>query len=54
LLIKGAIHGFFSLPGKTIKNIFYGIISFLLSQLGIFPQACAESVNAVRDFMASI
>ncbi len=54
LLVKGVIHGYFSLPGKTIKNIFYEIISFFLSQLGIFPQACAESVNAVRDFMASI
>ncbi|CAF3803028.1 unnamed protein product [Adineta steineri] len=35
LLVKGVIHGFFSLPG-------------------IFPQACAESINAIQDFMTSI
>ncbi|CAF0722664.1 unnamed protein product [Adineta steineri] len=35
LLVKGVIHGYFSLPG-------------------IFPQAVAESINTIQDFMASI
>ncbi|CAF0713324.1 unnamed protein product [Adineta steineri] len=35
LLVKGVIHGFFSLHG-------------------VFPQACAESINTIQDFMASI
>ncbi|UJR24522.1 hypothetical protein I4U23_005897 [Adineta vaga] len=35
LLLKGIVHGFFSLPG-------------------FFPQACAESIETIRNFMTSI
>ena len=54
LLVKGVLHGFLSLPGNTTNNFIKEMLVFNPLILGVFPQATAESIDAVRDFMASI
>jgi hypothetical protein len=53
VLIKGVIHGYFGTPGNKLKRRLHFIRNFYFS-LEIFPQACEQTIEAIRDFMASI
>jgi hypothetical protein len=54
VLIKGVIHGFFPRPGKINKDLSLHIHISGYLNLGTFPQACTEAMNAIQDFMKSI
>jgi hypothetical protein len=54
VLIKGVIHGFLPRAGKINKNLSLHIHISTYWNLGTFPQACAEAMNAIQEFVASI
>jgi hypothetical protein len=57
VLIKAVIHGYFGTPGKKLKRCFSFLLNFIMNicfSLGIFPEACKQTVEAIRDFIDSI
>ncbi len=53
VLIKNVIHSFFSLPGEMCLIIKWNRI-ICLHLLGIYEQACGQTIEAVKEFMDSL
>ena len=54
VLLKGVLHGFFSLPGKNSIRKKNSFINDIFIDIGIYPKACAQAADAIQEFMASI
>jgi hypothetical protein len=51
--INGAIHPFFSYPGKKTEDGTFDY-HFYRIYLGIFVKSCQQVIDAVKEFMANL